>query len=67
MSVPSPTPPRQPLPPDESSLVERLRKGDSGAFRELVTLHQASLIRLASSFVPSNAVAEEVVQETWIA
>ncbi|MCU1364743.1 MAG: polymerase, sigma-24 subunit, subfamily [Ilumatobacteraceae bacterium] len=32
-----------------------------------MTLHQASLIRLASSFVPSNAVAEEVVQETWIA
>jgi RNA polymerase sigma-70 factor (ECF subfamily) len=48
-------------------MVERLRKGDSRAFRDLVTAHQASLLRLASTFVPSMAVAEEVVQETWIA
>ncbi|MEO7397980.1 MAG: sigma-70 family RNA polymerase sigma factor [Ilumatobacteraceae bacterium] len=52
---------------DESTLVERLRCGDSAAFRQLVLIHQAGLVRLASSFVPSHAVAEEVVQETWIA
>jgi RNA polymerase sigma-70 factor (ECF subfamily) len=56
-----------PMPPDESALVARLRQGDSRAFRDLVTAHQASLLRLASTFVPSMAVAEEVVQETWIA
>ncbi|MCU1396590.1 MAG: polymerase, sigma-24 subunit, subfamily [Ilumatobacteraceae bacterium] len=47
--------------------MERLRQGDSRAFRDLVTLHQQGLVRLASTFVPSVAVAEEVVQETWIA
>ena len=51
----------------ESVLVDRLRAGDSRAFRELVQTHHANLIRLAGTFVPSHAVAEEVVQETWIA
>lgn len=63
----TPVPPLRPTPPDETELVERLRKGDSRAFRDLVTAHQASLLRLAATFVPSTAVAEEVVQETWIA
>jgi RNA polymerase sigma-70 factor (ECF subfamily) len=54
-------------PPDESALIERLRRGDSAAFRDVVMTHQAGLLRLASTFVPSMAVAEEVVQETWIA
>ena len=68
MSSPGPPPPPvRPPPPDESALVARLRQGDSRAFRDLVTAHQAGLLRLASTFVPSMAVAEEVVQETWIA
>ncbi len=54
-------------PVDESSIVQRLRNGDSAAFRELVTKYQPSLLRLANTFVPSLAAAEEVVQETWIA
>jgi RNA polymerase sigma-70 factor, ECF subfamily len=62
MSVPSPRPAV-----DESALVDRLRRGDSLAFRELVTKYQPGLLRLAATFVPSQAVAEEVVQETWIA
>jgi len=52
---------------DESSLVDKLRTGDSAAFRQLVTTHQQSLRRLARTFVPSDAVADEVVQETWLA
>jgi len=52
---------------DESALIARLRRGDAFAFRELVTAHQARLLRLAMTFVPSRAAAEEVVQETWIA
>ena len=68
MSSPVPPPPPvRPPPPDESALVARLREGDSRTFRDLVTAHQAGLLRLASTFVPSLAVAEEVVQETWIA
>ena len=51
----------------ETELIERLRAGDGQAFRELVASHQAALLRLAKTFVPSRAVAEEVVQETWIA
>jgi RNA polymerase sigma-70 factor (ECF subfamily) len=51
----------------DSALILRLRTGDASAFRELVATHQAGLIRLAQSFVPTRAVAEEVVQETWIA
>lgn len=62
LRLPGPTPP-----PDESELVDRLRRGDSKAFRDLVTAYQPALLRLAGTFVPSNAVAEEVVQETWIA
>ena len=62
LRLPGPTPP-----PDESELVDRLRRGDSTAFRDVVTAYQPALLRLAGTFVPSNAVAEEVVQETWIA
>ncbi len=36
-------------------------------FSEVVSGYHPSLMRMARSFVPSDAVAEEVVQETWIA
>jgi len=52
--------------PDEG-LIARLRAGDEQAFVALVNRHQASMLRLAASYVPSRAVAEEVVQETWVA
>jgi RNA polymerase sigma-70 factor (ECF subfamily) len=52
---------------DEAELVERLRAGDEEAFATLVRLYQARLLRLAESIVNSRAVAEEVVQDTWIA
>jgi RNA polymerase sigma-70 factor (ECF subfamily) len=51
----------------ESELVERLRAGDEAAFVALAGRHQAAMLRLASAFVPSAAVAEEVVQDTWVA
>lgn len=47
-------------------LLEQLRAGDEGAFVALVARHQDSMLRLASTFVPTRAVAEEVVQETWL-
>lgn len=43
------------------------RAGDELAFMELVGRHQAAMVRLARSYVPSESVAEEVVQETWLA
>ena len=38
-----------------------------GAFVALVERYNGSMLRLALSFVPSRAVAEEVVQDTWLA
>ena len=53
-------------PPDEAQLVARLRDGDEAAFVGLVERHGGSLRRLARLY-PTEAVADEVVQETWIA
>jgi RNA polymerase sigma-70 factor (ECF subfamily) len=47
--------------------LQALRAGDERAFRELVREHESLLLRLALLYAPSRAVAEEVVQETWIA
>jgi len=51
----------------ELRLVERLRAKDEAAFMEIVDAWGPSMLRLARQFTPSNAVAEEVVQETWLA
>jgi RNA polymerase sigma-70 factor (ECF subfamily) len=51
----------------DAELVERLRAGDEEAFAAVVRDHHASLCRLARAFVGSGAVAEEVVQDTWLA
>jgi len=54
-------------PNDDARLLEGLRRGDEAAFRDLVDAHGPMLMRLALMHVPSRAVAEEVVQETWLA
>jgi RNA polymerase sigma-70 factor (ECF subfamily) len=51
----------------EQELVTRLRNGDADAFTELVDSLSPALLRIALMHVPSRAVAEEVVQETWLA
>ena len=51
---------------DDAALVDRLREGDEGAFVALVERYHAPLLRLAQAYVPSRAVAEEVVQDTWL-
>ena len=56
-----------PLTGDAEPLVVRLRSCDADAFAELVDLHGPSMLRLAGDYVPSREVAEDVVQETWIA
>jgi RNA polymerase sigma-70 factor (ECF subfamily) len=52
---------------DDAVLVAALRRGEEAAFVRLVGLHQAPLQRLARGFVRDRAIAEEVVQETWLA
>ena len=51
----------------EEQLLMRLRNGDEGAFDELVTKHHGALIRMAMGYVADREVAEEVVQDTWMA
>jgi RNA polymerase sigma-70 factor (ECF subfamily) len=50
----------------DAQLVEALRSGDEETFRMLVREWHAPLLRVAQIFVPSRAIAEEVVQETWL-
>ena len=52
---------------ETQQLIEALRRGDEAAFRELVDEHGPFLMRLALMHVPSRAIAEEVVQDTWLA
>jgi RNA polymerase sigma-70 factor, ECF subfamily len=51
----------------DAELIRRLRVGDEQAFVALVERYHGSMLRIAASFVPSRAVAEEVVQDTWLA
>jgi RNA polymerase sigma-70 factor, ECF subfamily len=51
----------------DAQLVEALRRGDGMAFRQLIDAHSPALMRVARGYVGSRAVAEEVVQETWLA
>jgi RNA polymerase sigma-70 factor (ECF subfamily) len=53
--------------PEERRLVAALRAGDEQAFQSLLGRHHASLLRLALTYVRDRQVAEEVVQETWLA
>src|SRR5437867_10881700 len=52
---------------EELSLVEALRAGDEAAFMALVDRYGPSMLRLAMVYVRNRSVAEEVVQETWLA
>jgi RNA polymerase sigma-70 factor, ECF subfamily len=52
---------------DDLRLVEALRRGDEAAFMRLVDCYHGAMLRLAQVYVPERAVAEEVVQETWLA
>lgn len=51
---------------EEAELIARLRAGEEEAFVLLVARHHAAMLRLARSFVSSGAIAEEVVQDTWL-
>lgn len=52
---------------DDEELVAKLRSGDEAAFAMLVRAHHGALVRLATTIVGSRAVADEVVQDTWLA
>jgi RNA polymerase sigma-70 factor (ECF subfamily) len=51
---------------EEMLLVEQLRAGDETAFAMLVTMYYPAMLRVALMYVSSRAVAEDVIQETWL-
>jgi len=53
-------------PSDDTRLLAALRDGDEAAFTQLVEQHYASMVRIAMIYVADQAIAEDVVQETWI-
>jgi RNA polymerase sigma-70 factor (ECF subfamily) len=50
----------------ERRLVDALRAGEEDAFVSLVRLHGPTMLRIALLYTSNRAIAEEVVQETWI-
>ena len=52
---------------EEIAILARLRQGEEAAFDELVMRHHSTLIRMAMGYVADREVAEEVVQDTWMA
>ena len=52
---------------DDVVLAKALAARDAGAFAFLVDHYHSALTRLAQQYVPSRAIADEVVQETWLA
>ena len=60
------TAPARPAAADEQT-VAALRAGDERTFRDLFARSYPMMKRVARTYVASDAVAEEVVQETWMA
>jgi RNA polymerase sigma-70 factor (ECF subfamily) len=52
---------------DDAAVVEGLRDGDEEVFAEVMDRYGPSMLRVAQLHVRTRAVAEEVVQETWLA
>ncbi len=48
-------------------LVDRLRGGDERAFADLVDRYSPSMLAVARTHVASREIAEDVVQDTWLA
>jgi RNA polymerase sigma-70 factor, ECF subfamily len=50
----------------DAEIVAALKRGEEPVFAELVDAYSPALLRMAQFFVRDRAVAEEVVQETWL-
>jgi len=53
--------------PDDLALVTSLRNGDEQVFARLVDGWSSWMLRLAREYLSTPSVAEDVVQETWVA
>jgi RNA polymerase sigma-70 factor, ECF subfamily len=56
-----------PVADDDARLVERVLGGDQEAFVVLVKRHRGSMVHVARCYVRSEAVAEDIAQDAWIA
>ena len=52
---------------DDLYFVEQLRSGNEAAFVTLIDRYASTMLRIAMVYVRAQAIAEEVVQETWMA
>ena len=53
--------------PEEIDLIQRLRRGDQQARTKLVQRHHAALLHHAFLVLGNKALAEDVVQDAWVA
>jgi RNA polymerase sigma-70 factor, ECF subfamily len=51
---------------EDTRLLRALREGDETAFASLLDTYHSALVNVAMTYVRNRAVAEEVVQETWL-
>src|SRR2546421_1382483 len=60
---------QQRIPPatDDLALLARLREGDERAFETLVNRYYSTMLAVARAHVRTHAVAEDVVQDAWVA
>lgn len=54
-------------PVEDCAILAALRRRDEAVFLALVAQHHSALLRVAMLYVPGRAIADEVVQETWLA
>src|SRR3954463_15107293 len=59
-------PPGGPSGDEDQRIIAALLAGDEAAFAALLDRHYATMLRLAMMYVADRAVAEEVVQDTWV-
>jgi RNA polymerase sigma-70 factor, ECF subfamily len=64
---PEPATAPAPSPASDEETLAALRAGDERTFRELFARSYPTMKRVARAYVASDAVAEEIVQETWMA
>jgi RNA polymerase sigma-70 factor, ECF subfamily len=50
----------------DAALLEALRAGDEKAFAWVIDQWSPGMLRLARCYVPTDAIAEDVVQEAWL-
>ena len=51
----------------QDPLIQKLREGDEETYAVLIAQYYSTMVRVALQYVPTQAIAEEVVQETWLA